>query len=508
MLPPAGDRRILSSVRAAECVVVRGRQRRITALLFVSNDLTHGSEAYPCDPWKEEDIDSQVQVASDVQRRSIKFFVFLHNTHLIVLLPPVCLLSASLELFLNHPGVFEILLFPEGALLSPLLLLLMLQPPGYPDAVCQYSILEHSKDKKEVLAQTPLSPEGFYPQTACLWHRSKHLVENCSRAAPEVDLAVVENKGSKISELSPARLVVSNACGFGGIARPTFGGLESPTRPSRARFPDPATFTALPPSSSPFPVSLVSYKGHESLQKKNPGGEEEKKTVRTRADVTLHVADGCQQTKACVRVLCQSDGPSWKYIKQLGPLRIQKSSPGDLCANQNHFPQQLQTVMKCSHLFSWAFVLVASGTLLAHPITESAEMPYPGPASVEVRVIGTLDDESLPEQTFIPQDGAALRYSTLVSGEVNRDGVRTINLVPRGVRREVLLEKQSLLKPYSRLLGIRKQLRKRNGNSECFWNPPVAPVSSLHASRHQATVMENEKDSEGREENMRKEKKG
>ncbi|XP_027876813.1 prepro-urotensin II-beta-like [Xiphophorus couchianus] len=188
-----------------------------------------------------------------------------------------------------------------------------------------------------------------------------------------------------------------------------------------------------------------------------------------RADVTLHVADDCQQTKVCARVPCQSGGPSCKYIKQLGPLRIQKSSPEDLCANQNHFPQQHQTVMKCSHLFSWAFVLVASATLLAHPITESAEMPYPGPASVEDRIIVTLDDESLPEQMFTPQDGAALRYSTFTSGEVNRDGVRTTNLVPRGVKREILLEKQNLLKPYSRLLGIRKQLRKRNGNSECFW---------------------------------------
>ncbi|XP_012730943.1 urotensin-2 [Fundulus heteroclitus] len=125
--------------------------------------------------------------------------------------------------------------------------------------------------------------------------------------------------------------------------------------------------------------------------------------------------------------------------------------------------------MKCSQLFSWAFVLVASGPLLAHPITESAEIPYPGPASAEDRVIGTLGDESLPEQMFAPQDGAGLRYSTFISGELNRDGVRTTSLLPRGVNREVLLEKQSLLKPYSRLLGIRKQFRKRNDNSECFW---------------------------------------
>ncbi|KAM9343440.1 urotensin-2-like [Pholidichthys leucotaenia] len=125
--------------------------------------------------------------------------------------------------------------------------------------------------------------------------------------------------------------------------------------------------------------------------------------------------------------------------------------------------------MKCNHLLPWAFVLVTSGVLLAHPITESAEIPYPGPASVEDRGIGTLEDLSLPEQAFPPQDGAGLIYSTLISGEFNRDGVRTSSLFPRGVKKEVLLEKQSLLNPFSRMLGIRKQFRKRGGNSECFW---------------------------------------
>ncbi|KAK5863937.1 hypothetical protein PBY51_000921 [Eleginops maclovinus] len=122
--------------------------------------------------------------------------------------------------------------------------------------------------------------------------------------------------------------------------------------------------------------------------------------------------------------------------------------------------------MKCNHLLSWAFLLLASGQLLAHPITESAEMPYPGPVSVEDGGVGALDDLSLSEQTFPSQDG--LRYSTLISGEFNRDGVRT-GLLPRGIKREVLLEKQSLLNPFSRVSGIRKQFRKRAGTAECFW---------------------------------------
>ncbi|XP_054464655.1 urotensin-2-like [Anoplopoma fimbria] len=122
--------------------------------------------------------------------------------------------------------------------------------------------------------------------------------------------------------------------------------------------------------------------------------------------------------------------------------------------------------MKCNHLLSWAFLLTASGQLLAHPITESAEMPYPGPELVEDG--GVLDDLSLSEQTFPSRDGAGLRYSTLMSGEYNKDGVRA-GLLPRGMKREVLLEKQSLLNPFSHVFGIRKQFRKRAGNSECFW---------------------------------------
>ncbi|XP_022058386.1 prepro-urotensin II-beta-like [Acanthochromis polyacanthus] len=176
----------------------------------------------------------------------------------------------------------------------------------------------------------------------------------------------------------------------------------------------------------------------------------------------------------CVSVVWHAGGGigyTLKYITQLGPAENVEVffSPEDLCANQSHSQQQHPTVMKCNHLVSWAFVLVASGPLMAHPITESAEIPYPGPVSVEDRGIGSLDDLSLAEQTFLPQDGAGLRYSTLISGEINRDGVRTAGLLPRGTKREVLLEKQSLLNPFSHVLGIRKQFRKRAGNTECFW---------------------------------------
>nr|XP_020467568.1 urotensin-2-like [Monopterus albus] len=123
--------------------------------------------------------------------------------------------------------------------------------------------------------------------------------------------------------------------------------------------------------------------------------------------------------------------------------------------------------MKCNRLLSWAFLLMASGPLLAHPITESAEMTYPGYVSVEDQGVGALDDLSLSQQTFAPQDGAGLGYSTVMSGVINRDGVRTTGLLPRGVKRQVLLEK--VLTPFGRVFSIRKEFRKRARNSECFW---------------------------------------
>lgn len=48
------------------------------------------------------------------------------------------------------------------------------------------------------------------------------------------------------------------------------------------------------------------------------------------------------------------------------------------------------------------------------------------PASVEERALGTLDDLSLSERIFPSQDGADLKYSTLISGEINRDGEESL----------------------------------------------------------------------------------
>uniref|UniRef100_A0A8K9XBP3 Urotensin 2, alpha n=1 Tax=Oncorhynchus mykiss TaxID=8022 RepID=A0A8K9XBP3_ONCMY len=121
-------------------------------------------------------------------------------------------------------------------------------------------------------------------------------------------------------------------------------------------------------------------------------------------------------------------------------------------------------------LLLWTFLLVATGPLLAHPITDSAEMPYPGPVSVEDGGAGSPDELSFSELTYLPQAGPGLRYSPLLSGDLSRDEVSQHFLShPLQMKRDKWLEKQSHLNPFSRFFGIRKQSRKRRGASECFW---------------------------------------
>ncbi|KAJ8016765.1 hypothetical protein DPEC_G00010760 [Dallia pectoralis] len=97
-------------------------------------------------------------------------------------------------------------------------------------------------------------------------------------------------------------------------------------------------------------------------------------------------------------------------------------------------------------LLACTCLLVASVPLLAHPITDSAEMSYMGPLSV---VDGGANRP----------DGPGLIYA-----EFSRQG-----LLPSQMKRDAFLEKQSLDNPLSRFYGIRKQYMKREGTSECFW---------------------------------------
>ncbi|XP_036386189.1 prepro-urotensin II-beta [Megalops cyprinoides] len=125
--------------------------------------------------------------------------------------------------------------------------------------------------------------------------------------------------------------------------------------------------------------------------------------------------------------------------------------------------------MMCKLLLSWALILAASGSVFSHPITDSGEVSYSGPVSMEEgRAVGP-EDLSLSDQAYLSQSRTGLGYPSLLAGELGRDGIRSVAYLPREAVKEVLLEKQSRLHPFARFLGTRKQYRKRGSTSECFW---------------------------------------
>nr|XP_015192398.1 PREDICTED: prepro-urotensin II-beta-like [Lepisosteus oculatus] len=89
-------------------------------------------------------------------------------------------------------------------------------------------------------------------------------------------------------------------------------------------------------------------------------------------------------------------------------------------------------------LLSWALLLTVSWPVFAHPITDSAEMSYSGPVSVEESRVVSPDDLSLSEQAFLSQGSPALGYSSLPAADIVRDGgLRTTGYVPREAVKEV-----------------------------------------------------------------------
>ncbi|CAL8319301.1 unnamed protein product [Merluccius merluccius] len=161
-------------------------------------------------------------------------------------------------------------------------------------------------------------------------------------------------------------------------------------------------------------------------------------------------------------LLLVAPGPLWAHpitdsaeMPYSGPVSAEDRGVGSLDELLLSEPTSSSRVMMCSQILPWALLLVAPGPLWAHPITDSAEMPYSGPVSAEDRGVGSLDELLLSEPTFPQQDAAGLRYAALLSSELSRDGFMS--------------EKQSLLNPFSRFLGMKKTLRKRGGNTECFW---------------------------------------
>lgn len=93
---------------------------------------------------------------------------------------------------------------------------------------------------------------------------------------------------------------------------------------------------------------------------------------------TVAVADGHLKEYVCPSVFCGStevykqDSTHWSMHKPSFHFRSSRR-------NQSFTEYQQLLAMMCYHLHCWALLLLASGPLLAHPITDSAEMPFPGP---------------------------------------------------------------------------------------------------------------------------------
>ncbi|XP_036388724.1 prepro-urotensin II-beta-like [Megalops cyprinoides] len=123
--------------------------------------------------------------------------------------------------------------------------------------------------------------------------------------------------------------------------------------------------------------------------------------------------------------------------------------------------------MMCKLLLSWAVLLIASGPLKAHPITDSSDLSFPGPVLAEEGEVTSPGELSLSDPSS--QSGTGLEYTSLLAEELNRDGIRSASFTPREAVKGVLLEKQNQLLPLRRFLGYRKQFGKRGNPTDCFW---------------------------------------
>uniref|UniRef100_W5K845 Urotensin 2, beta n=1 Tax=Astyanax mexicanus TaxID=7994 RepID=W5K845_ASTMX len=115
---------------------------------------------------------------------------------------------------------------------------------------------------------------------------------------------------------------------------------------------------------------------------------------------------------------------------------------------------------------SCALLLTVLEPFLGHPIAHSADiMSYTGPVLVEEDQLVSPEELSYSDQAHLSQ---AVPYPALLTGDIDREGLRAASFVPSQAVKEILLEKP-LLNPLSHFLGGRKQYQKRGGNTDCFW---------------------------------------
>ncbi|XP_052395927.1 prepro-urotensin II-gamma-like [Carassius gibelio] len=121
--------------------------------------------------------------------------------------------------------------------------------------------------------------------------------------------------------------------------------------------------------------------------------------------------------------------------------------------------------MICNLLLSCSVLLISCSHLLAHPVTDTADMTYSGPDSMEEAGRVSPDD-------FFASDLNEHLHRVAVSGYsqlLNQENIKVPGQIPREALRELLLEKPYRLIPPSGLWGIRRQFRKRGGGADCFW---------------------------------------
>ncbi|XP_051736134.1 urotensin 2, alpha [Ctenopharyngodon idella] len=121
--------------------------------------------------------------------------------------------------------------------------------------------------------------------------------------------------------------------------------------------------------------------------------------------------------------------------------------------------------MICNLFLSCSILLLSCSHLLAHPVTDTADMTYSGPDSVEEAGVVSPDDFSVSDLNDLLQRAAVVGYSPLLS----RESTKMSGQIPKEALREFLLEKPYRLIPPSSLWGSRRQFRKRSGSADCFW---------------------------------------
>ncbi|XP_048877630.1 prepro-urotensin II-beta isoform X1 [Brienomyrus brachyistius] len=89
--------------------------------------------------------------------------------------------------------------------------------------------------------------------------------------------------------------------------------------------------------------------------------------------------------------------------------------------------------------------------------------------SLEEGQAASHDEMPLTNQAYLSPSGMYLSYPAMATGEFSENDLRAAGILPEGAIKKVVFKKQSRLNPFGHFLGTRRQFRKRENASECFW---------------------------------------